>query len=191
MNEETNDFLMQNLIDAHAIFNNIIMEMQQANISFEYEFIRQKEKNSYNFVYNNLLKMNSNLYEYNQLVADNDDFLQSKYEIYVKYILLYIVSIVFIKLYHEIFTVEKFNHFWHYIVGLFLGSTFTGLLNKDIKEYQSDTKEKRDLINKLKSLKEDYKKNHDNAVVEIDYIFALNDNLWEELDKRKKLVKNK
>lgn len=191
MNQETNDFLVYNLNDAHNIFNNIIEEMKQANIPFEYEFIKQKEMNSFQIVRDILLKMNGEIYEYNNLIDDNKEFFEEKYNIYLKYISLYIVSIIFVKVYHEIFSTEKFNEFWHYLVGLFLGSTYVGLLNKDINDYQSNTKEKRDLINRIKTLKEEYKDNHDKAVNEIDYIFALNDNLWEELDKGKKLVKIK
>ena len=191
VNQETIDFLMENLHDAHAIFNTIIHEMQAANIPYEYEFLRQKEQNSYESISNNILKMNSCLYEYDYLKDTNEEFFDYENHIYFKYIILYIVSIVFIRVYHEIFNIERFNEFWHYLVGLFLGSTYIGLLNKDLNEHRGGTKEKRYLINRVKSLKEDYKSSHDNAVVEIDYIFALNDNLWDELDKGKKLVKNK
>lgn len=191
MNQETNDFLMENLNDAHHIFKCIIGEMQQKGIPFEYELIKEKEMNSYEIVSNLLVKMDSEVYEYNYLIDNNQEFFNDKYSFYLKYISLYIVSFIFIKMYHEIFTTEKFNELWHYIVGLFLGSTFVGLLNKDINEYQSNTKEKRDLINRLKTLKEEHMENHDKAVNEIDYIFALNDNLWDELENSKKLVKNK
>ena len=190
MNQETNDFLTDNLNDAHNIFLNIIREMQQAKIPYEYEFIRQKEMNSFEMIREILVKMNGEVYEYNNLITDNKDFLDEKYKIYLKYLALYVVSIVFVKTYHAIFGTEKFNELWHYFVGLFLGSTFIGLLNKDVHDYQSNTKEKRDLINRLKTLKEEYKLNHDIVVNEIDYIFALNDNLWDELDYKKKLVKN-
>lgn len=191
MNEETNEFLMENLDDAHNIFNNIIAEMQQENIPFEYEFIKQKEKDSFDIVRNGLSKMYNMVCEYDELKEKNDDILNGKKEIFTKYILLYIASLLYIKLYHHIFKSGDFNEIWHYVLGLFLGSTFIGLLNKDINEYNGGTKEKRELINKLKTLKEDYKEEHDKIVCEIDYIFALNDNLWEELDKGKKLVKIK
>ena len=78
-----------------------------------------------------------------------------------------------------------------YLLGLFFGSTFVGLINRDLNEQKYGSKEKRDLINRFRDLKEEYKKNHDDAVNEIDYIFALNDNLWSELDNGKKLIKNK
>ena len=43
----------------------------------------------------------------------------------------------------------------------------------------------------IEGMKEEYKKSQDDAVREIDYMFALNDNLWDELDKGKRLMKGK
>ena len=97
---------------------------------------------------------------------------------------------IFVKFFSDIIKDERFNDYWQYLVGMFLGSTYMSLLNKDVLDSQSDTKEKRDVINKIKTLKEEYKINHDTVVNEIDYIFALNDNMWDELDKGKRLVKN-
>lgn len=191
VNQETNDFLKFNLNEAHSIFSNIIKEMEQADIPFEYEFVKQKEMNSYEIIRDILIKMDNAVYEYDDLISDNRDLFDDTNKLYLKYIALYVISIIFIRVYHEIFSTEKFNEFWHFLVGLFLGSTYIGLLNRDINEHKSDTKEKRDLINRLRTLREEYKENHDAVVNEIDYIFALNDNLWEELDKGKKLVKNK
>ena len=185
MNQETNDFLMENFSDAHNIFLNIISQMQECNVPYDYDSIKQKELESYNNINSALINMASNLYEYNTLMEDNRDFFNEKYNIYFKYITLYVISVIFIRVYHEIFSLEKFNAFWNYLVGLFLGTTYIGLLNKDVNEYQSDTKEKRDLINRIKTLKEHYKENHDKAVNEINYIFSLNDKLWPEAIKGK------
>lgn len=191
MNQETNDFLTYNLNDAHNIFNGIIKEMEEANIPYHYNTIKEAEINSFEIVKDIIVKMNNEVYEYNNLIDDNKDLFDEKAGIYIKYISLYIVSILFIKMYHKLFSLEKFNELWHYLVGLFLGSTFIGLLNKDLNEVNNGTKDRRDLINRLKTLKEEYKQNHDKAVNEINYLFALNDNLWEELDKQIVLVKNK
>ena len=191
MNQETNDFLRENLVDAHTIFENIIGQMQEANIPYDYEFLIQKEKNSYDIVTTLLHKMNNSVYEYHDLEEKNVDLINANHDIYFKYFMLYAISIIFIKIYHEIFNTGKFNEFWHYLLGLFFGSTFVGLINRDLNEQKYGTKEKRDLINRFRDLKEEYKKNHDDAVNEIDYIFALNDNLWSELDNGKKLIKNK
>ena len=115
--------------------------------------------------------------------------LEEETSIYIKYISLYIATILFLRLYHEIFDTSELNDMIKYMVGLFLGSTYIGLLNKDIHDSRSDTKEKRDAINELKTMKEEYQKMHDEAVREIDYIFAVNSNLWDELDKE--MVKTK
>ena len=72
-----------------------------------------------------------------------------------------------------------------YAVGMFLGGTYMALLNKDINDNRSDTKEKRDIINKLKTMKEEYKKLHNQVVREIDNIFAINSVLWTKLDESK------
>lgn len=188
MSQETNDYLMENFIDAHNIFLNIIGQMQECNVQYDYDNIKQKEMESYKNINSALVNMGRELQEYKTLMEDNVDFFNEKYNIYLKYISLYIISIIFIRVYHEIFSLDKFNEFWNYLVGLFLGTTYVGLLNKDLNDYQSDTKEKRDLINRLKTLKEEYKENHDKAVNEINYIFSLNDKLWPEAIKGKMLV---
>ena len=123
---------------------------------------------------------------FNSIIAE---LFNNKKIIYTKYIILCFASIVFVKLYHKIFNPGKFDEFVHYLVGLFLGGTFVGLLNKDLNDNMSDTKEKRDLVNRLKTLKEEYKELHDNAVIIIDIIFSMNDKLWDEIDKSKSLIK--
>ena len=191
MNQETNDFLEENLLDAHNIFNVIISEMKNNDIKYEYEFLKAKENESFRIVCDILNKMNYSVYEYNNLIEKNKELFDNDYYIYLKYISLYIVSIVFIKFFYQIFDTSKLNELLKYGVGLFLGSTYIGLMNKDINENRYGSKEKRNLINELKTLKEEYKINHDKAVNEIDYIFALNNNLWHELDNNKKIIKNK
>ena len=191
MNQEVNDFLKQNLLEAHATYNTIISEMKENNITFEYDVLNEKENESFTSICEMINKMQCNLSEYNRLKEDNQEIFDNEYSIYLKYFSLYIVSILFIKVFHIIFDTEKLSDILKYAIGMFLGSTYIGLLNKDIHDNRSDSKETRDLINRLKTLKEEYKENHDMAVIEIDYIFALNTNLWNKLDEGKKLVKNK
>ena len=191
MNQETNDFLVQNLIEAHVTFNSIIKEMQDDKISFNYKFVEEREKESYQIVYDIINKMNFNVYEYNDLKEKNNDLFDSEYKIYLKYFSLYLVSLVFIRVFYEVFDTSKLSEMLKYVIGMFLGSTYITLMNKDINDNRNGSKDRRDLINKLKTLKEEYKVNHDKAVNEIDYMFALNTNLWNELDSNKKLVKNK
>ena len=133
--------------------------------------------------------MNFNVYEYNDLKEKNNDLFDAEYKIYLKYFLLYLVSIGFIKGFHKIFDTSKLSEMLKYAIGMFLGSTYIALMNKDIYENRNGSKDRRDLINRLKTLKEEYKTNHDKAVNEIDYMFALNTNLWSELDKNKKKSK--
>ena len=191
MNQETNDFLVQNLIEAHVTFNSIIKEMQDDKISFNYKFVEEREKESYQIVYDIINKMNFNVYEYNDLKEKNNDLFDSEYKIYLKDFSLYLVSLVFIRVFYEVFDTSKLSEMLKYVIGMFLGSTYITLMNKDIDDNRNGSKDRRDLINKLKTLKEEYKVNHDKAVNEIDYMFALNTNLWNELDSNKKLVKNK
>ena len=191
MNYETNEFLEENLMDAHNIFNMIINEMQDNNIKYEYEFLKNKENESFHIVCEFLNKMNYLVYEYDDLVKKNEEVFNNEYRIYLKYISLYIVSIVFIRLFYQVFDTSKLNEMLKYIIGIFLGSTYIGLMNKDLNENRNNSKERRDLINRLKTLKEEYSISHNKAVNEIDYMFALNSNLWNELDNSKKIVKNK
>lgn len=189
MNQEINNFLSINLNEAHATFNSIIAEMIDNDIQYDYATVKQKEELYYKNVCDIILSLDSMVHEYNCLVLDNAELFDNKKILYIKYILLFITSIIFIKLYHKIFNIDKFNEFLHYLVGLFLGGTFIGLLNKDLSDNMGDTKEKRELVNRLKTLKEEYKELHDNAVIIIDYIFEMNDKLWDEIDKKKVLIK--
>lgn len=185
MNQETNDFLLYNLEEAHNTFISIIREMKDNNIEFNYKELEMMERNSYQYVMDTINKMNYYV-SYNDSVKDQQmELLEEKYRLIFKYTSLYVVTLVLIRLYHEIFDTSKLNDMVKYGVGLFLGSCYMGLLNRDINENYSDTKEKRDLINKLKTMKEEYKQDHDKIVFEIDSIFALNSYLWTELDKVK------
>ena len=127
--------------------------------------------------------------EAKSLKEENKEMYEVEHGMYIKCISLYIVTLLFLRLYNEIFDTSELNDMIKYMVGLFLGSTYIGLLNKDIHDNRNGTKERRDLINRLKTMKEDYKKMHDEAVNEIDYIFAVNTNLWKELDKERVKVK--
>ena len=189
MNQETNDFLEENLNEAHTTFNSIIKEMHDGRIPFNYEFIEEREKESFKIVCDIIDKMNFNVYEYNDLKEKNNDLFNVEYKIYLKYFMLYLISITFIKGFHKIFDTSKLSEILKYAIGMFLGSTYIALMNKDIYENRNGSKDRRDLINRLKTLKEEYKVNHDKAVNEIDYMFALNTNLWNELDKNKKKSK--
>ena len=185
MNEETNDFLKENLEEAHTIFHSIIREMKENNIVFSYGTLEAMESNSYQEVNEKLNTMGYYVLKSKDILEKNSEMYNTEYSLYIKYFALYVVSLLFIKLYHKIFNTSELNDMVKYIVGLFLGSTYIGLLNKDIQDNRSDTKEKRDAINDLKTMKEDYKKIHDEIVHEIDSIFAINSGLWDMLDQGK------
>lgn len=191
MNEETNDFLKENLEEAHSTFQAIISEMKENQIDYPYSVLESMEMNSYHEISDIISKMRYYVLEAKGLREDNSELFDSEYSLYIKYISLYIVSLLFIRLYHEIFDTSKISDMLKYIIGMFLGSTYIGLLNKDINDNRSDTKDKRDLINKLKTMKEEYKDIHDKAVREIDAIFAINGGLWTMLDEEKTKKKSK
>lgn len=191
MNEETNDFLKENLEEAHSTFHAIISEMKENQIDYPYSVLESMEMNSYHEISDIISKMRYYVLEAKGLREDNSELFDSEYSLYIKYISLYIVSLLFIRLYHEIFDTSKISDMLKYIIGMFLGSTYIGLLNKDINDNRSDTKDKRDLINKLKTMKEEYKDIHDKAVREIDAIFAINGGLWTMLDEEKTKKKSK
>ena len=185
MNEETNDFLRENLEEAHATFNSILLEMKEKNVVANYYELIDKEEKCYQETFEIVNKMNYFVTKASSLQEEKNELLEAEYGIYIKYFSLYIVSLLFIRAYHEIFDTKDLSDILKYIVGMFLGSAYMILLNKDIHDNRSNTKEKRDLINELKTLKEQYKEAHDKAVCEIDGIFAFNDTLWDKLDKEK------
>lgn len=189
MNEETNNFLKENLEEAYITFKAIISEMKDNNISLNYDKVEDDENNYYLEVVEIMKKLNYYVIEANFLKEQKEELLDVECNLYLKYFALYVVSLAFIRLFYEIFDTSKLNEMVKYMVGMFLGSTYIGLLNKDLNDNKNDTKEKRDLINKLKTLNEEYKKVHNQVVFKIDCMFDLNSMLWDVLDSEK--AKNK
>ena len=188
MNEETNEFLNYNLEDAHNIFKSIINEMKDNGIIVDYNELESDEMNCYLKVSEILLKMHYFVSKSKNLEESNLEIKEIEYKLYLKYISLYVVSLVFIRIFYEIYDTSKLNEMIKYIVGMFLGSSYMFLLNRDIKDNRYNSKEKRELINELKTLKEEYKENHDLAVCEIDGMVKLNDILWDRLDSEKEKI---
>lgn len=189
MNEETNDFLKYNLEDAHMIFKSIIREMKENCIDIDYKELEVKEIECYHEINNMMEKMYYYVARSNELKEAQTEMLETEYKLYFKYFSLYVVSIVLIRLLSEIYDTSKINEIVKYLIGMFLGSTYIALMNKDINENRSDTKDKRQLINELKTLKEEYRQVHDKVVTEIDGIFMLNDTLWNKLDREKRYIR--
>lgn len=185
MNKETNDFLWENLNEAHESFLHIIKELKENNIDVDFKELEIKELNCYEDIKKVLNQMGYYVSEANSLIEENGDIRDYEIKLYIKYASLFVVSFAFLKLFHIIFNTRDMDDMAKYAVGMFLGGTYVGLLNKDIHDNRSDTKEKRELINKLKTMKEDYKKVHDSAVYKINGIFSLNSALWDKLEKEK------
>ena len=189
MNEETNEFLKYNLEEAHMTFKSIIREMKENGISIDYKELEIKEIECYQEINNMMDKMYYCVARATDLKQEQEEMLEIEYKLYLKYFSLYVVSLVLIRLLSEIYDTSKINEIIKYLIGMFLGSTYMILMNKDINDNRSDTRDKRKLINELKTLKEDYKEIHDKVVNEIDGIFMLNDTLWNKLDCEKKYIR--
>ena len=189
MNIETNEFLKFNLEEAHMIFKSIIGEMKENGVSIDYRELELKEMKCYQEISNLMDKMYYCVLRTAELRENQKQMLDEEYRIYLKYMSLYVVSVVLIRLLSEIYDTSKISEIVKYLIGMFLGSTYMVLMNKDINENRTNTKDKRDLINELKTLKEEYKKDHDIVVREIDGIFMLNDTLWNRLDHEKRNIR--
>ena len=189
MNDETNEFLKYNLEEAHMIFKSIIKEMKDNGISTDYRELEVKEMQCYQEISSLMEKMYYCVIRAAELKENQKQMLDEEYKVYLKYMSLYIVSIALIRLLSEIYDTSKINEIVKYLIGMFLGSTYMVLMNKDVNEIRSNSKDRRDLINELKTLKEEYKKNHDIVVREIDGIFMLNDTLWNKLDREKRIIR--
>ena len=184
MNEEINNRLLDDLFEAHGIFENTIKEMQSLDVFYPYSDIIRMEEKSFNISFNAISKMNEALEKYNYIKNNNDDFFNGERRIMTKYIMLYLVSIIMLKVFCKTLSVSKINEIWYALAGLVLGSLDAGLACGSIDEYRYDKKENRDLMNDLKSYKEEYKFNYDVARREISYMYSLNRNLVEEIPEK-------
>lgn len=189
MDEGINNILMDELMEAHTDFNNIIQSMKDNSINYRYDEVINMEKNSYTISYNSLTRMNKSLDEYKYFKKNNIDFFDGEIKIYTKYILLYIVSIIMIKVFAKTLSAEKINEIWYALVGIVLGTANAKIINKNINNYRYGNKQNRLLMDDLYTLKEDYDANFEIARKEISYIFSLNRNLKKELLNIKLYVK--
>ncbi len=185
MEQEKNDLLLNDLFEAHGSFDNLINEMKDAGIVFPYEDTITMEEASYTNAFNAISRMNDYVSEYTFLTEENEEFFDHEAGIILKGILLYGVTIIALKLFSKTLSAQKINEIWYLLVGALLGSVNTGIIFNNINNYRNSSKESRDLLNRLATLKEDYKKDYDIAYNEIDCMFSLNRNLWKELDKNK------
>ena len=184
-----NNYLMDELLEAHVDFGNIIDAMKDNNIIYPYAKVISIEESSYTISFNAISRMIKAYEEYNVLKKSNYDFFDEEAKICIKYIMLYLISIIMIKVFSKTLSSEKINEMWFALVGLVLGSTNASLIYKNLNNYRYGNKENRKLMDDMKTLKEDYDRNFDIARREISYLCSLNRNLEKELTSSKVYTK--
>lgn len=182
MNVETNEYLKENLDDAHETFKIIIKEMKDNNINYDYQNLELEEIELYNAVSNLMRRMDNYVCDLDSMKSKIDQLHEEELILFIKYAALYAVSFLFLKAFHIIFDTKDLSDIAKYGVGMFLGSTYVGLLSKDLYDCRSDRKETRELLNKIKTMKEEYKDCHDQVVFKINRIFKINSDKWQIID---------
>lgn len=177
MNQEINDLLLNELEEAHAYFECLSSNLNDNNLSLSLSDVIKIENNSYKISLDAITKMNDSLVKYEYLKSENIDFFEEETKMIIKYILLYLVSIIMIKVFSKTLTSEKINELWYGMVGILLGSVNTGIIYSNIHQYRYGDKKHRDLINEINALKEEYDENFEIARREISYMISLNRNL--------------
>ena len=191
MEQEKNDRMLDDLFEAHGSFNNIIQEMMDKGIDFPYEDTIKLAETSYANAYNAITRMNEYTTEYNYLYEENDEFFDHEAGIILKGVLLYGVTIIALKLFAKTLSAKQINEIWYLLIGAVMGSVNTGIIYNNINNHRNGSKEARDLLNRLNTLKDSYKEDSKIAEEEIDSLFSLNRNLWKELEshQEKQLIK--
>jgi len=188
MDQEKNDMLRDDLIEAKASFDNIIMEMQERNIKFPYEDVIKMTETSYANSYNAITRMNEYTKDYEYLIECNEAFFSNEAKIIISGILMYVITFFALRLFGKILSGKQINEIIYMLLGVLLGSINMGFIYGNLNDLRSGSKDSRELINRLKTLKEDYKKDYHTAYNEIESINALNRNLWKEIDEYKEKV---
>ena len=123
--------------------------------------------------------------EYNLLMESNADFFEQEISIYAKYAILYVASIIIIKIFAKTLSAKEISEIWFSIIGLVLGSVNMGIIHKNVNNHLYGTKESRELMDKLSTLKENYKEDYAMAYKAIEQISKELNKLWKDLDKSK------
>ena len=189
MNQEINDLLLNELEEAHAYFDNIVSGLKDEDIPYSLKDLVIIENNSYHISYDAITKMNDAYIKYQEIHASNIEFFEGADKLVLKYILLYIVSIIMIKVFSKTLSAEKINEIWYALVGMVLGTANLGIINSNLNVYRYSNKKNRELMNEINSLKEEYDTNFEIARREISYMFSLNRNLDKIEVNEKKLTK--
>ena len=177
MNQAINDLLISELEEAHAYFEYLVLNFNEKNLPYSLPDIIRIENNSYHISVDAITKMNDSLARYEYLKNENADYFEEEAKMIIKYILLYLVSIIMIKVFSKTLSTDKINELWYGMAGILLGSVNTGIIYSNVHQYRYGDKEHRDLMNELNDLKEEYDKNFEIARREISYMFSLNRNL--------------
>lgn len=182
MNDVTNEYLQECLDEAHASFIDIISEMKSNHMVYDYDADIEEEALRFREATNKLEKLRYLVGDVNRLSDDHIELISDDVIIFVKYMALYAVTFLFLRGLSSIFDTSKMDDMIKYGAGLFLGSTYVGLLSKDIYDNRHGTKERRELINRLKTLKEEYQTCHDDLVIVIDQMFDKNTSLIHDIE---------
>ena len=191
MEQEKNDLLQNDLFEVNGSIDILIQEMQNLGIEYPYDELVNNKEISYAKAYNAISRMNNYLQEYNYLKEENTEFFEEEISIYIKHTILYALSIILIKVFSKTLSAKEISEIWYGLVGLLLGSVNMGIINSSINDHRNGTKDSRDLINRLKTLKENYKEDYQLAYKEIQSLFATNRILWKEIDKKSEKVLTK
>ena len=185
MEQEKNDLLLDDLFESKASFDNLIMEMQDLGINYPYDDTILLAEGSYSNAFNAISRMNGYTEENNFLYEENIDFFEHEIGIVIRGIVLYGISIIAFKLFSKVLSSKQINEMVYLLVGALFGSINMGIIFNNVNQHRNGTKESRDLLNRLNTLKEDYKKDKELATNEIDSLSSLNRNLMREIEKFK------
>ncbi len=185
MEEEKVDLLLDDLFEVKSFFDNTIKEMKENGIDYSYDEIITGVEANYSMAFNAISRLKGYMEEYNLLMESNADFFEQEISIYAKYAILYVASIIIIKIFAKTLSAKEISEIWFAIIGLVLGSVNMGIIHKNVNNHLYGTKESRELMDKISTLKENYKEDYAMAYKAIEQISKELNKLWKDLDKSK------
>ena len=149
MEEEKVDLLLDDLFEAKSFFDNTIKEMKENGIDYSYDEIITGVEANYSMAFNAISRLKGYMEEYNLLMESNADFFEQEISIYAKYAILYVASIIIIKIFAKTLSAKEISEIWFSIIGLVLGSVNMGIIHKNVNNHLYGTKESRELMDKI------------------------------------------
>ena len=189
MNFEINRTLLEELEEANGYFENIVLEIKNDDPDISLDNYINKVRESFQESMQALDKMDNILVEYNLLHMDNHEFFNGEKKIVMKYVFLYMVSIIMIKVFSKTLSSVKINEIWYAFVGMLLGTVNTKMLCSNLDAYRKENKNVRNMLNEDSSLKEEYDKYFAIALGGLTNIQTIIRSLNRHLDDSKSLVK--